>query len=285
MPKCSITAIGISAFLALAVYVAPLVGDAAQPSNILVMTDDGAPDTLSRGKPEQRALLGSLSEALSSHGLKVFDETSVTLEWVTQGRVRRPRAELVQVAREFSKPPMDVAVLVSARSSIRPTGFGTRLSVTGSATVIDLSRRRDLGTATAIPEDDVMLRETCTGPCVTTETAAAFRELAEKLGVGVSAILKRAYSRNGVATGFEVSLMSLETTELKMLARVILSEKAGLKDHRILRSSNVSRVYWIETTESADELVDRLERSLSMLDIRAAVTATGSKIDVRGIGQ
>lgn len=285
MPKRSIAVIGIAAFLALAVYVAPLVGEAAQPSNILVMTDDGASDTLSRGKPEQRALLGSLAEALSRNGLKVFDETSVTLEWVTQGRVRRSRSELVQVAREFSKPPMDVAVLVSARSSVRPTGFGARLSVTSSATVIDLSRRRNLGTATAIPDDDVMLRETCTGPCVTTETAAAFRELAEKLGVDVSAILHRAYSHAGLATAFEVSLRSLETTEMKMLARVILSKEAGLQDYRILRSTNVSCAYWIETTETVDELTIRLERSLSMLNIRASVTITASKVDVLGIGR
>ena len=75
-------------------------------TTILIMGEDHDRETVPRGHRIFTRVVNIISDVLNTEGYNVFDETAVTMETSEQGRKRRPDAELIDVARGITQPPI-----------------------------------------------------------------------------------------------------------------------------------------------------------------------------------
>jgi hypothetical protein len=89
----------------------------ADSINLLIMIEDAASDSVPRDSRINKRVHASISQKIN-HIADVYDETSVTLDTFKQGRIRRTDAELLDIARSITRPPIDVVVVFSTYASV-----------------------------------------------------------------------------------------------------------------------------------------------------------------------
>lgn len=129
-------AVGITSLTLLGCTLVSDYSHAQDIPNVLVMTEDADPDTVPRNSRVQRNILSGMQDKMIQRGYRVFDEASVGIEGVTnmtvQGRSRRPRDELIMVARSANQP-IDVIVNYEVFASVDKRDFASfaRLRIEG----------------------------------------------------------------------------------------------------------------------------------------------------------
>lgn len=96
---------------------------AAADVNLLVMGEDADPDTIERHTPIFDRVLEAISGAMRAHGVAVYDETVVTLDFYDQSRVRRTDAELISLARSVQIVPIDAVTSFEIHAATVPSAY------------------------------------------------------------------------------------------------------------------------------------------------------------------
>ncbi len=90
----------------------------AQPKpTVVVMGEDADEDSVPRGNRIFQRVIAELSETMNLRGYNVYDETAVAMGFTQANRVRRRDAELIEVARAVSSPPLDVVAVFQIYAS------------------------------------------------------------------------------------------------------------------------------------------------------------------------
>ena len=97
----------------------------ADSVNLLVMIEDADKDSIPRGSQINKRVHASISQQLN-HIADVYDETSITLDKFKQGRVRRTDAELFDIARSITRPPIDIVVVLSTYASVTTSDYAKK---------------------------------------------------------------------------------------------------------------------------------------------------------------
>jgi hypothetical protein len=90
--------------------------------NLLIMIEDADKDSVPRDSRINKRVHSSISQQLN-HIADVYDETRITLNNFKQGRVRRTDAELLDIARSITRPPIDIVVIFSTYSSVKTNEY------------------------------------------------------------------------------------------------------------------------------------------------------------------
>jgi hypothetical protein len=98
---------------------------AADSVNVLIMIEDADNDSIPRDSRINKRVHASISQQLN-HIADVYDETSITLSSFKQGRVRRSDAELLDIARSITRPPIDIVVVFSTYSSVNTSEYAKK---------------------------------------------------------------------------------------------------------------------------------------------------------------
>ncbi|WP_158966458.1 hypothetical protein [Paraglaciecola sp. L3A3] len=114
---------GLSKFILLCVTVGVFTSSyAADSLNLLVMIEDADQDAIARDNRISKRVHTSISQQLN-HIADIYDETSITLDTFKQGRTRRTDAELLDIARSITRPPIDVVVVFSTYASVQTSDY------------------------------------------------------------------------------------------------------------------------------------------------------------------
>jgi len=97
----------------------------ADSVNLLVMIEDADKDSIPRNSQINKRVHASISQQLN-HIADVYDETSITLDKFKQGRVRRTDAELFDIARSITRPPIDIVVVLSTYASVTTSDYAKK---------------------------------------------------------------------------------------------------------------------------------------------------------------
>jgi hypothetical protein len=89
------------------------------------MIEDADKDSVPRDSRINKRIHGSISQQLN-HIADVYDETSITLNNFKQGRVRRTDAELLDIARSITRPPIDIVVILSTYASVKTSEYAKK---------------------------------------------------------------------------------------------------------------------------------------------------------------
>jgi hypothetical protein len=98
---------------------------AADSVNLLIMIEDADKDSIPQDSRINRRVHASISQQLN-HIADVYDETSITLNSFKQGRVRRSDAELLDIARSITRPPIDIVVVFSIYASVNTSEYAKK---------------------------------------------------------------------------------------------------------------------------------------------------------------
>lgn len=98
---------------------------AADSVNLLIMIEDADKDSVPGNSQINKRVHASISQQLN-HIVDVYDETSVTLDTFKQGRVRRTDAELLDIARSITRPPIDVVVVLSTYATVQTSEYAKK---------------------------------------------------------------------------------------------------------------------------------------------------------------
>jgi hypothetical protein len=97
----------------------------ADSVNLLIMIEDADKDSIPRDSRINKRVHGSISQQLN-HIADLYDETSITLDTFKQGRVRRTDAELLDIARSITRPPIDIVVVLSTYASVTTSEYAKK---------------------------------------------------------------------------------------------------------------------------------------------------------------
>jgi hypothetical protein len=97
----------------------------ADSVNLLIMIEDGDRNSVSRDSQINKRVHASISQQLNQVA-DVYDETSITLDTFRQGRVRRTDAELLDIARSVTRPPIDIVVVLSTYASVTTNEYAKK---------------------------------------------------------------------------------------------------------------------------------------------------------------
>ncbi len=96
----------------------------AQPKpTVVVMGEDADEDSVPRGNRIFQRVIAELSETMNLRGYNVYDETAVAMGFTQPNRVRRRDAELIEVARAVSSPPLDVVAVFQIYASATKSAY------------------------------------------------------------------------------------------------------------------------------------------------------------------
>ena len=116
----------------------------ASSHHILIMAEDSSMQSVERSEQLSQKILAGIAGQLSVIGHQVYDETAVSYESYEQGRTRRSRDELIDIARHVNRP-VDKVIFVLVERDIRPGPVFDRIGVRLNGQIIDTND----GTVTA----------------------------------------------------------------------------------------------------------------------------------------
>jgi len=111
--------------LALGAFSYPYAAHSVNLLIMLIMIEDADKDSIPRDSRINKRVQASISQQLN-HIADVYDETSITLNKFKQGRVRRTDAELLDIARSITRPPIDIVVVLSTYASVNTSEYAKK---------------------------------------------------------------------------------------------------------------------------------------------------------------
>ncbi|WP_339721994.1 hypothetical protein [uncultured Paraglaciecola sp.] len=97
----------------------------ADSVNLLVMIEDADKHSVPRDSQINKRVHASISQQLNQVA-DVYDETSVTLNTFNQGPGRRTDAELLDIARSVTRPPIDIVVVLSTYTAVTTNEYAKK---------------------------------------------------------------------------------------------------------------------------------------------------------------
>ena len=274
-------------------YIAPAV--AGEQPNILIMGEDADEDTVPRNNRGFKRVLDALANELDLEGFAVYDEVAVTLDDFNQGRVRRTDAEIIDIARSVTNPPIDVAVIYAIYASAKETSYALKIRIRVAGRLLNVRSGQRLGNfEVELPRAD-NVPTNCTRECILEVVGKNAKILAQDLGAvlakkldylspagnGNSSITE-GDSDKGLANAYSLVFDGFTPDEISQIEEYMIAFR-GYQHHRPVRSSLRTNEYWYETSSEAARLNRNLRLMLDLLETDGRVVYSGNTFTVEAI--
>lgn len=286
---------------------------AAEMPYLMIMGEDGDLDAVPRDSRVFRRVLNELSETLNMDGFDVYDETAVTLDNYAQGRSRRSDAELIDIARTVTRPPIDVVVLFEIYASAERLDYTTKVRTRLSGRLLDVHSGRRMGNFEIASPRNFRAPVNCNRECIletvgnnarllardvadvlvqkladevdygNADTGSDFDETGDYNRGNGKAVGARRASNNGCrGRAQDVFLNFRNFTEQEMLDMedVILAKFSCYIDHRPAATFGRTHEYVYKTRLHTGKLKRNLVRALEYLGMPGRVTYQGKEFTI-----
>lgn len=267
----------------------------ADQPNLFVMSEDADNDAVPRKSRVFRRVITAIQNQMVDEGFSVYDETMVTMDDYEQGRSRRSRAEILDIARSVSNPPIDVVTNFLIYASVNEVGYTAKVRVRIEGEILHVKSKKYLGNFEAVSPREWNISPKCakSRECV----LEAVGEKARIIGNDVGSVLaeKLAYMVEGgsstggnlgggnqLETAYELVLDGFTPDDV-MAMEEYLVKFTGYQSHRYTYNSNRRAEMWYEGTTSSSRMNRNMTKMLEVLDLRGAVQFSGNKIVVQKI--
>ncbi|MGU3538037.1 hypothetical protein [Methylobacterium sp. A54F] len=299
--------------LVLALSAAPAL---AQPKpNIVVMGEDADEDAVPRGNRIFQRVIGELSETMNLRGYNVYDETAVAMGFTQPNRVRRRDAELIEVARAVSNPPLDVVAIFQIYASASKSAYAdiVRPQVRIPGRLLNVRTGQSLGSFEVASLQLPPLPQGCDRECLLERVGAEARTIAGDVAAALTAKLdgfvapRRGADAGapagegaspaplaggapaaggegcgGLPTAYSVRLDGFSPQEVQAAEEYMAAFRC-YEHHRTVRAGGSSAEYWYETRSDAARLTRNLRLMLDHMSAPGQVQFSGNTIVVRRV--
>jgi hypothetical protein len=145
----------------------PASAQAPKP-NVVMMGEDADASSVPRTNRVFTRVQQEIMEQMNVRGLQVYDEVAVSMAVTDPGRVRRRDAELIDVARTVSRPPLDVLVIfqIYAAANKSPVSDITKLNIRVSGRMLNVRSGQSLGSFEVVGQDLPPIPPGCNYDCI-----------------------------------------------------------------------------------------------------------------------
>ena len=249
--------------------------------NIVVLGQDRGGDSLLPESAPFVTALDVLTGQLNRAGFAVFDRAALALG----EEPGHNDARLISAARAVTRPPLDLAILVSLSARSESQNYSKRLSSRLDARLLDLGTGRQLGTFQFGDDKPIRLPLSCERSCLRghlTETAERqARDLAaaliERLSVldGGHAVARAATVKSSAHTaGYNLVFDGFTDREVTEMEEYLVVFK-GYQLHRPIVTTGLRHEFWYETTSPRVRLNRNLIKMLQHLRLSGEVHLAG----------
>lgn len=269
---------------------------AVEKPNVLVMGEDADLDTVPRNSRVFKRVLDAVANQLDLEGFDVFDETAVTQGDFVQGRVRRTDAEVLDIARSITRPPIDVVVLFSIYASANELSFTTKIKTRIEGRMINAHTGQRLGSFEVESPNEWNGPKDCPRECLLEVVGKYSRILAQDLGavlavklaalVEVEAPARAAPGAQAVGIGGAYTLIFDGFTADEIIdVEEFFVVFGGYENHRSVYSGARYHEYWYQSDSPSARLERNLNKMLRFLNVKGRITFSGNEFRVQKIAQ
>ena len=289
----------------LILFVSMIISCAAVPApsmalenpTVVIFGEDADQDTIPRNNRVFRRVFDALSEALNNEGFDVFDETAITLDTMSQGRVRRTDAEIIDVARTVTKPPIDIAVIFAIYAHTDVLEYTTKIKTRIAGRLLQVQTGQRLGNFEVTSPQSWNASTECDRDCIL-ETVGRYSKI---LGQDVGAVLaEKLLALTGIDAPESTSLPHVIDRYCELTNKFVLIFDGfsrhdmldveeylvvfrGYQRHRPTYSGERHTELWYETCSGSARLDRNLVKMLDRLDMRGRVAFSGNEFTVQKI--
>jgi len=296
----------------------PPAAQAAELPYLMIMGEDGDLDSIPRDSRVFRRVLNELSETMNMDGFDVYDETAVTLDDYAQGRSRRSDAELIDIARSITRPPIDIVVLFEIYASAERLNYTTKVRTRLSGRLLDVHSGRRLGNFEVASPRNFRAPVNCNRECILETVGNNARLLArdvadvlvQKLGDEVdygsgddgydkaydgntqdqgstADVARYRGSKNCRGRSQDIFLNFRNFTEQEMLDMedVILAKFSCYIDHRPAATHGRTHEYVYKTRLHTGKLKRNLIRAMEYLGMSGRVSYQGKEFTISKVNK
>ena len=271
--------------------VAP-IASADQP-NLLIMSEDADKDTVPRDNRVFRRVITAAQNQMLEQGFFVYDETLITLDEYEQGRTRRDRAEILDIARSVSNPPIDVAANFLIYASVNDAGYTGKLRIRIEGEILQVKSGKYLGNFESVSPRNWHIKPSCAKDreCVLEAVGDKSRiiandmasVLAEKLAFMVSGGQGEVGDGpNQLETAYQLVVDGFTPDEVMEMEEYLV-KFTGYESHRYTYQSNRRVELWYEGTTSSSRMNRNMNKLLETLDLRGTVNFSGNEVTLKKI--
>ena len=267
---------------------------AADNPNLLVMGEDADEDTVPRNSQVFTRVIEALQNQMHNESFNVYDETHVTMDNFTQGRVRRTDAELFDIARSVKRPPIDVVVGFSIYASAQQKSYTTKVRARIRGRIVNAKTGKFLGAFNVdggklwnAPTD---CNRTCILDVVGSKSEILGNDLGAVLAEKLAWMVDGGYTNNGVdrsATNGMLSDYYLVfdgfSAEDFMDIEEYLVIFSGYDSHRPTEQRHTRTEVLYRSSIGTAKLNRNLKKMLGELDMRATLNFEGNTYTLKRI--
>ncbi|MBT3330451.1 MAG: hypothetical protein HN394_03005 [Rhodospirillaceae bacterium] len=266
---------------------------AGEQPNILVMGEDADRDTVPRNSRVFKRVLDVLSNAMNDEGFSIYDETAVSLDGFTQGRVRRTDAEIIDIARSIQRPPIDVAVIYAIYASAERLSYTTKIRTRITGRLLNVRSGKRLGGFEVELPQPTNAPAGCNRECILVAAGKGARDLGMDLGAvlaqkldwlspssgGGEGKLGKDRDDGGLASAYSLVFRGFTPDDMLEIEGYIVSFQ-GYEHHRPVKSSMRSNEYWYESKSKTARLNRNLRLMLDHIGVKGRVVYSGNAFEI-----
>ena len=277
---------------------------------VLVVGEDEDPRTVKRSHEIFRGVIAELKGVMSRSGFSVMDEEAVSVDLGWEVRDRRPKAELIDLAKLMNRSGdathgVRALVAVSVRVEVRALDALTRMRVRMSGDIYDVASNQFIDTSGEMARSFVA-PPNCDLGCISRLAAQRAREVASIVGEALGAKLaryrdpslddtpgpvepppavKQGRPDHGIETPYTVTFFYFDRREALTIIGVMADEFPGYKSHRLISTDQGARKYAYITTADAGKIEEWLAVLLDDMnfdpdkEVRIAIEGTGITVE------
>lgn len=282
-------------------------GLAADRPNLLIMGEDADKDSIARNSQVFNRVLNALSNQLHEVGFDVFDETAVTLENFSQGRIRRTDAELIDIAKSIHRPPIDVVIFFSIYSTAYQTSYTTKVQARIQGRMLNVQTGQRLGNVELDYPDGWNAPVNCDRDCLLHSVGKHAKIIANDVGAilaeklywmlppqesnPINETIAATASASPIAKAAPIpgvmayNLVFDDFTQHEVMAfEEYLVIFSGYESHRLTYGGATRSEYWYKSTINNAKLSRNLNKLLEKLNISGLIQVSGNTYTIKKIG-
>jgi hypothetical protein len=265
--------------LAWTVLSGPGAAQAADQPKVLILGEDADPDSIARDSRVFKRVLAAVSNQLNAFGFDVFDETAISLDAFAQGRIRRPDAEIIDVARSVTRPPIDVALLFTIYANVEKRTYTSSIRTRIEGRLLDVRSGRRLGNFEVKSPAGWNAPVYCPRTCLLEIVGDRAAVLAADLGAVLSGKLVQTFRGGGA---FVVILSGFDGDNRRAVENY-LAAFSGYRSHRLIRSSTRNAEFWYDSAIKPERLDRNLRLMLERLGLTGRIAFAGRTVTVENV--
>lgn len=276
---------------------------AANQPRVLMMTEDFDKDTVPRNSRVNKRVIETLQEEFDQSGVRIYDETALSLNFATPDRQRRPDAELIDVARATKQ--VDVVVLYSIYASAEQLDYMTKIRVRISGRMLDVNSGRVMGNFESELPNAYPAPKDCSRECLLETVGKESKAIAQNLGEALQTKLNYIVAGGGAgdrgptarvggggqaggaenyAVEYKITLDGFTSREADGIEDLMVQKFKGYQSHRSIDSEAKRRTYIYDSTADSAALERNLRRALDYMNLAGQVQFANNAYVVTKIG-